>query len=72
MKTLYLHIGSPRTGTTSIQHFCHVNKDVLEEKGYSCEVKVENRRKKQDFVQDFLERENPPGKLQRYSFDVKA
>lgn len=44
----------------------------LEEKGYSCEVKVENRRKKQDFVQDFLERENPPGKLQRYSFDVKA
>ncbi len=34
MKTLYLHIGSPRTGTTSIQHFCHVNKDVLEEKGY--------------------------------------
>lgn len=44
----------------------------LEEKGYSCDVKVENRRKKQDFVQDFLERENPPGKLQRYSFDVKA
>ncbi len=44
----------------------------LEDKGYSCEVKVENRRKKQDFVQDFLERENPPGKLQRYSFDVKA
>ncbi len=44
----------------------------LEEKGYSCDVKVENRKKKQDFVQDFLERENPPGKLQRYSFDVKA
>lgn len=44
----------------------------LQEKGYSCEVKVENRRKEQDFVQDFLERENPPGKLQRYSFDVKA
>ncbi len=44
----------------------------LQEKGYSCEVKVENRKKKQDFVQDFLERENPPGRLQRYSFDVKA
>lgn len=44
----------------------------LEEKGYFCDVKVENRRKEQDFVQDFLERENPPGKLQRYSFDVKA
>lgn len=44
----------------------------LEEKGYSCDVRVENRKKKQDFVQDFLERENPPAKLQRYSFDVKA
>lgn len=44
----------------------------LQEKGYSCDVKVEHRKKKEDFVQDFLERENPPGKLQRYSFDVKA
>ncbi len=44
----------------------------LEEKGYACEVKVENRKKEQDFVQDFLERENPPAKLHRYSFDVKA
>ncbi|MCI8299597.1 MAG: flagellar hook-length control protein FliK [Lachnospiraceae bacterium] len=44
----------------------------LEQKGYSCEVKVENRRKKQDFVEDFLEREKPPAKLHRYSFDVKA
>lgn len=44
----------------------------LEEKGYFCDVKVENRKKEQDFVQDFLERENPPGRLQRYSFDVKA
>lgn len=44
----------------------------LQEKGYSCEVKVENRKKQQDFVQDFLEREKPPGKLHRYSFDVKA
>ena len=44
----------------------------LEEKGYSCEVKIENRKKEQNFVQDFLERENPPAKLHRYSFDVKA
>ncbi|NBH14121.1 flagellar hook-length control protein FliK [Lachnospiraceae bacterium] len=44
----------------------------LQQKGYSCEVKVENRRKKQDFVEDFLEREKPPAKLHRYSFDVKA
>ncbi len=44
----------------------------LEQKGYSCEVKVENRKKKQHFVEDFLEREKPPAKLHRYSFDVKA
>lgn len=44
----------------------------LQEKGYSCEVKVENRKKPQDFVQDFLEREKPSAKLHRYSFDVKA
>lgn len=34
MKTLYLHIGTPKTGTTSIQHFCYDNRKVLEEKGY--------------------------------------
>ena len=44
----------------------------LEQKGYTCEVKVENRKKQQNFVEDFLERENPPAKLHRYSFDVKA
>lgn len=55
-----------------ISQYSHELVKRLEEKGYSCDVKVENRKKKQDFVQDFLERENPPGKLQRYSFDVKA
>ncbi len=44
----------------------------LEKKGYNCQVKVENRTKQQNFVEDFLEREKPPGKLHRYSFDVKA
>lgn len=34
MKTLYLHIGTPKTGTTSIQHFCYDNMDKLSEKGY--------------------------------------
>ncbi len=34
MKTLYLHIGSPKTATTSIQHFCHDNQEVLNEKGF--------------------------------------
>lgn len=34
MKTLYLHIGSPKTGTTSIQYFCFDNREVLEKKGF--------------------------------------
>lgn len=34
MKTLYLHIGTPKTGTTSIQHFCNENRVILSEKGY--------------------------------------
>ena len=34
MKTLYLHIGTPKTGTTSIQNFCMDNQKRLEEKGF--------------------------------------
>lgn len=44
----------------------------LEKKGYRCSFNVENREKKQDFVEEFLEKERPVGKFQRYSFDVKA
>ncbi len=33
-KTLYLHIGTPKTGTTSIQHFCYNNREILLEKGF--------------------------------------
>ncbi len=34
MKTLYIHIGTPKTATTSLQHFCEENESILEEKGY--------------------------------------
>ena len=44
----------------------------LEEKGYQCKIGVENREKQQDFVEEFLEKEKPIGRFQRYSFDVKA
>ena len=29
MKTLYIHIGCPKTATTSIQYFCNENKEIL-------------------------------------------
>lgn len=34
MKTLYLHIGTPKTATTAIQNFCWDNREVLEKQGY--------------------------------------
>lgn len=34
MKTLYIHIGTSKTGTTSLQHFCTENAKLFEEQGY--------------------------------------
>ncbi len=34
MNTLYVHIGTAKTGTTAIQKFCNDNQKVLEQKGY--------------------------------------
>lgn len=34
MKTLYVHIGTPKTGTSSIQEFMTENREVLEKHGY--------------------------------------
>lgn len=33
MKTVYLHVGAPKTGTTTLQYFLYENRNVLEEKG---------------------------------------
>lgn len=33
MKTLYIHIGCPKTGTTSLQYFCHENQELLAKHG---------------------------------------
>lgn len=45
----------------------------LEEKGYQCQIQVENEEKEMDFVEDFLKRDVPnTGKVFRYSFDVRA
>lgn len=34
MGTLYLHIGTPKTGTTAIQEFCRLNGRALEKRGF--------------------------------------
>ncbi len=34
MKTLYLHIGTPKTASSSIQTYCRANTDKLAEYGY--------------------------------------
>ena len=34
MKTLHVHIGTPKTATTAIQHFCKENAKILAEKGF--------------------------------------
>lgn len=33
-KTLYVHIGTTKTGTTAIQSFCIDNQETLNQKGY--------------------------------------
>lgn len=38
MKTMYLHIGMPRTGTTVLQTFCADNEEELNRNGYSYPV----------------------------------
>ncbi|MCD7824453.1 MAG: hypothetical protein LUH14_00560 [Clostridiaceae bacterium] len=35
MGCLYLHVGTPKTGTTTIQYFLAQNRDTLNKKGYS-------------------------------------
>lgn len=35
MRTLYVHIGTPKTATTSIQMFCVENQKVLNKQSYS-------------------------------------
>ncbi|MDU0356375.1 hypothetical protein RS130_22995 [Paraglaciecola aquimarina] len=33
MKTLYFHVGTPKTGTTTLQEFCLANNETLEQSG---------------------------------------
>ena len=46
---------------------------LLQEKGYSCTVQVENQFRKKNLVEDFMQQEHPSaGILHRYSFDMRA
>ena len=45
MKTLYLHIGTPKTATSSIQKFLDENKETLEKHGYCFPESVYRYRK---------------------------
>lgn len=46
---------------------------ILEKKGYQCQIEVKNEERNMDFVEDFLKRDTPnTGKVFRYSFDVRA
>ena len=53
-----------------VEQHIDVLRENLEKKGYQCSIHLENKVEKVDIVEDFLEREAPIGKLQRYSFDV--
>lgn len=45
----------------------------LKNKGYSCTITIQREKKETDFVENFLQKEQPPaGSLHRYSFDVRA
>ncbi len=55
-----------------ISNFTGQLSERLGQKGYHCEIKVENKKAQKNTVQEFLEQEKPAGKLHRYSFDVKA
>ena len=33
-KTLYVHVGTPKTGTSAIQEFCVLNREAFERRGY--------------------------------------
>ena len=47
MATLYIHIGTPKTGTTAIQNFLLLNEELLERKGIAHpRVEVEGMREK--------------------------
>ena len=58
---------------TLVKQFLPVLEKRLQDKGYNCELNVNNDSKQINFVDGFLKKDLPPtGQVHRYSFDMRA
>lgn len=56
-----------------VKQFLPVLEKRLQDKGYNCELNVNNDSKQMNFVDGFLKKDLPPtGQVHRYSFDMRA
>ncbi|MCV3477336.1 hypothetical protein L8X29_07525, partial [Campylobacter lari] len=52
--TAYVHIGTPKTGTTTIQNFCEINRLLLLEQGYLYSESVDKVKKRHSLIEDVV------------------
>ena len=56
-----------------VKQFLPVLEKRLQDKGYNCDITVNNESKKVNFVDGFLKKDMPStGQVHRYSFDMRA
>ncbi len=56
-----------------VKQFLPVLEKRLQDKGYNCDITVNNESRKINFVEGFLKKDMPPtGQVHRYSFDMRA
>lgn len=56
-----------------VKQFLPVLEKRLQDKGYNCELTVNNEAKHVNFIDDFLKKDMPStGQVHRYSFDMRA
>ena len=71
-KTLWIHVGQPKTGSTALQSFCGLNRDLLSERGLSYpampeELRAANLHKNGLFLASGLTGTNQPDPTPRQS-----